>query len=159
MLVDENTIREKTGRVRVTHKAVEAVEANLRRQKSGHAVTRIRTWVVTATTWSTNHYTITARNPAAYAAIWKHTMKRQLEFWWDWQTLSYRLWHVLCFLLTLFKNLLKHNTRAVSLFCLVWIKYFAKAMQKSKTEQCITDSWKKGCSSWARNHAVEWNEW
>ena len=53
MLVDENTIREKTGRVRVIHKAVEAVEAveaNLRRQKSGDAVTRIRTWVVTATT-------------------------------------------------------------------------------------------------------------
>ena len=43
-----------------------------KRQKSGHAVTRIRTWVVTATTWSTNHYTITARNPAALAAIFKH---------------------------------------------------------------------------------------
>ena len=41
-------------------------------QKSGHAVTRIRTWVVTATTWSTNHYTITARNPAVLAAIFKH---------------------------------------------------------------------------------------
>ena len=37
-----------------------------------HAVTRIRTWVVTATTWSTNHYTITARNPAVLAAIFKH---------------------------------------------------------------------------------------
>ena len=43
-----------------------------KRQKSGLAVTRIRTWVVTATTWSTNHYTITARNPAALAAIFKH---------------------------------------------------------------------------------------
>ena len=46
-------------------------KCEIERQKSGHAVTRIRTWVVTATTWSTNHYTITARNPAALAAILK----------------------------------------------------------------------------------------
>ena len=28
--------------------------------KKKNAVTRIRTWVITATTWGTNHYTITA---------------------------------------------------------------------------------------------------
>ena len=34
------------------------------RLSSGYAVTRIRTWVVAATTRSTNHYTITASTPA-----------------------------------------------------------------------------------------------
>ncbi|KAK3733673.1 hypothetical protein RRG08_004006 [Elysia crispata] len=33
-------------------------------QGGGYAVTRIRTWVVAATTRSTNHYTITASTPA-----------------------------------------------------------------------------------------------
>ena len=34
------------------------------RHGGGYAVTRIRTWVVAATTRSTNHYTITASTPA-----------------------------------------------------------------------------------------------
>ena len=72
MHINENTARPKTWNTFSYLSCISiARKVEIVRQKSGHAVTRIRTWVVTATTWSTNHYTITARNPAALAAILK----------------------------------------------------------------------------------------
>ena len=72
MHINENTARPKTWNTFSYLSCISiARKVEIVRQKSGHAVTRIRTWVVTATTWSTNHYTITARNPAALPAICK----------------------------------------------------------------------------------------
>ena len=60
--INENTARPKTWNTFSCLSCISiARKVEIVRQKSGHAVTRIRTWVVTATTWSTNHYTITAR--------------------------------------------------------------------------------------------------
>ena len=54
----ENNIR----RLKMTsHKQAQFIIFFSFAAKQKAAVTRIRTWVITATTWGTNHYTITAR--------------------------------------------------------------------------------------------------
>ena len=46
----------------------------LQNEKENYAVTRIRTWVASATTKSTNHYTITATGP-----LWVENAKIKIE--------------------------------------------------------------------------------
>ena len=75
-VIHSNTIR---STVPAKNPIKKKTEKKMLSRAESHAVTRIRTWVVAATTRSTNHYTITAITTELAANLQSFTIKLNIE--------------------------------------------------------------------------------